>query len=349
MQPVRTGKYIASLKEDTGSVRKLMLLILLAVSLAAATASVAEAASSTRSGKMSSLPGTAYLFSYFINNGEDGLHLAWSVDGLNWTALNGDKSFLKPEAGESRLMRDPCLVYCPDKVFRMVWTTSWGGCTVGYASSKDLITWSGQQAIPVGEADKTDNCWAPELFYDAATKQYVIFWSSTVSGRFPQKPEEVGDGNHRTYYTTTRDFKTFAPTKLFFDPGFNCIDTTMIKANGKYHLIFKDERPKPVWQKNLRTAEGPTALGPWSNISEPFSRHGVEGPSVLKIGDYYVCYFDGFAGGGYGAMKTRDFITWEEQSDRLVVPPGTKHGTAFAVPGRVIEKLIASGMTDPNR
>ncbi|MCX6996802.1 MAG: arabinosidase [Kiritimatiellaeota bacterium] len=40
-------------------------------------------------------------------------------------------------------------------------------------------------------------------------------------------------------------------------------------------------------------------------------------------------------------MKTRDFIKWEEQSTRLVVPPGTRHGAALTVPGKVIEKLMA--------
>ena len=71
------------------------------------------------------------------------------------------------------------------------------------------------------------------------------------------------------------------------------------------------------------------------------SRKGVEGPSVLKMGNEYVVYFDGFAGGGYGAMKTKDFIKWDEQSTKLVVPPGTKHGSALAVPGKIIGNLLA--------
>jgi|GEM_PF-6819400 len=37
-----------------------------------------------------------YLFSYFTGNGEDGLHLAWSEDGLNWAALRNNTSFLTP-------------------------------------------------------------------------------------------------------------------------------------------------------------------------------------------------------------------------------------------------------------
>ena len=46
-----------------------------------------------------------YLFSYFTDNGEDGLHFAASADGLTWTALNHGASFLQPQVG-SKLMRD---------------------------------------------------------------------------------------------------------------------------------------------------------------------------------------------------------------------------------------------------
>jgi len=50
----------------------------------------------------------AYIFSYFCGQ-SDGLHLAVSDDGLNWTALNGNKSVLKPMVGKDRLMRDPSI------------------------------------------------------------------------------------------------------------------------------------------------------------------------------------------------------------------------------------------------
>ena len=73
------------------------------------------------------VPDKAFLFSYFTGNGEDGLHLAWSRDGYHWERLNGGKSFLRPEVGESKLMRDPCLLRGPDGTFHLVWTTSWKG------------------------------------------------------------------------------------------------------------------------------------------------------------------------------------------------------------------------------
>ena len=49
-----------------------------------------------------------YLFSYFKGNG-DGLHLAYSYDGLKWEALRNDSIILKPEIGKNKLMRDQVL------------------------------------------------------------------------------------------------------------------------------------------------------------------------------------------------------------------------------------------------
>jgi len=40
-------------------------------------------------------------FLIFINDSRDGLHLAYSYDGLNWTALNGGKSYLPPDVGKA--------------------------------------------------------------------------------------------------------------------------------------------------------------------------------------------------------------------------------------------------------
>lgn len=68
--------------------------------------------------------GTAYLFSYFTGNGDDGPHFARSTDGLTWTAVDGNRSFLTPAVG-SKLMRDPSIARGPDGTFHMVWTTGW--------------------------------------------------------------------------------------------------------------------------------------------------------------------------------------------------------------------------------
>ena len=111
-----------------------------------------------------------YLFTSFRGNGDDGLHLAYSRDGLKWTALNGDKSFLKPEAG-TKLMRDPCVCQGPNGTFNMVWTSGWWDKGIGIAHSKDLINWSEQKWLGVMEHEPIAvNCWAPEIFYDTQSK-----------------------------------------------------------------------------------------------------------------------------------------------------------------------------------
>ena len=115
-----------------------------------------------------------YLFAYFKNNGEDGLHLAYSEDGYAWKALHNDSSLLKPMVGKDKLMRDPCIIKGADGKFHMVWTVSWKEKGIGYASSKDLVNWSVQQYLPVMEHEPTaQNCWAPEIFYDKKDKQYI--------------------------------------------------------------------------------------------------------------------------------------------------------------------------------
>lgn len=290
------------------------------------------------------VPEKCYLFSYFIGNGEDGLHLAWSADGLKWAALKDGKSFLSPKVGKSKLMRDPCIARGPDGVFHMVWTDSWDSKTIGCASSKDLITWSDQKAVPVMADEPTvKNCWAPEIIYDESEKRFVIFWASTIPGKFPETElDGKNDNNHRIYATTTTDFETFSPTKLFFDPGFNCIDSTLLPIDGKAVMFFKDETKLPKPMKNLRIATAETLAGPWQAGEMPVNPPGswVEGPTALKVGDEVILYFDVYRQHHYGALKSRDLKTWTDVTAELSMPRGIRHGTAFDVPRDVLSELL---------
>lgn len=274
-----------------------------------------------------------YLFSYFKGNGEDGLHLAYSHDGYSWTALKGDSSFLKPTVSKDKLMRDPCIVRGPDGTYHMVWTVSWNAKGIGYASSTDLVHWSEQQYIPVMEQESTArNCWAPEIFYDARKKEYMIYWATTIPGRF-SKGDTSGDDkyNHRMYYVTTKDFKTFSPTKLLYDKDFNVIDAT-IQQNGKQYVMFlKDETRKPP-QKNLRVATSKNLTAGYSSPSAPITgKYWAEGPTVIKINGNWIVYFDKYTEHKYGAVQSSDLQRWTDISDKVSFPKGTRHGTVFTI------------------
>jgi len=277
----------------------------------------------------SNLPPTVYLFSSFRGNG-DGLHLAWSVDGLKWTALNEDRILLQPEVG-GKLMRDPCILQGPDGTFHMVWTSGWYERVIGYASSKDLRRWSPQRTIPVMEHEPTArNAWAPEIAYDAANRLFIIFWASTIPGRFPETDASGDHGlNHRMYCTTTRDFQTFTPTRLFFDPGYSVIDATLVQKDGRFYLVFKVETAKPV-MKHLRVAVSDGIMGPYKVVTDAFTDAWVEGPAVLCAGDRYIVYYDRYRDRKYGAMQSGDLLAWKDITEQLSLPAGTRHGTAFS-------------------
>jgi hypothetical protein len=287
-------------------------------------------------------PKTAYLFCYFKNNGEDGLHLAYSIDGFKWKSLHGDSSYLKPEVGDDKLMRDPCIVKGGDGLFHMVWTVSWKERGIGHASSKDLIHWSKQEYIPVMEHEATaKNCWAPEIFYDKPSKQYMLFWATTIPGRFP-KTDSLGDNNHRIYYVTTKDFKTYSKTQLLYDQGFNVIDATIQKQGNKYMMILKDETKKPV-QKNLRVSFSDNLTGGYGVPSAPITgKYWAEGPTAIKINNEWIVYFDKYTLHKYGAVSSTDLINWADISDKVSFPAGTRHGTVLTITEKELANLLSS-------
>jgi hypothetical protein len=277
-----------------------------------------------------------YLFSSFHEPADQGLRFLYSYNGYQWNDLN--RVYLKPSIGNQKVMRDPSVVKGPDGTFHLVWTSSWKGDKgFGYASSKDLVNWSEQRFIPVMEHEPTTvNVWAPELFYDEDNKQYIIIWASTIPFRFPKKLEEE-DNNHRMYYTTTKDFKTFSPTKLFIDPGFSVIDAVIVRRKANDFVLVLKDNTRPM--RNIKVAFGPTAIGPYTNISAPFTGNFTEGPSVANIGSEYLIYFDSYRDKKYGSVKTADFKTFNDASTETSVPAGHKHGTIFKASKKVLKGL----------
>ena len=305
--------------------------------------------------------GEAFLFSYFTRNGDDGLHLAYSIDGTTWRPLNGGRSVLKPAvigsgAGwqewntRTALMRDPSIARGPDGMFHMVWTIAWTDKGIGVAHSRDLITWSAQQRVPVMDHEPTAlNAWAPDLFYDEATREYVVVWATSIPGRFPKTDSlaqrtNKGRADHRLYYVTTRDFVTYSRATLLYDGGFAAIDGTITRQGNRYVLVMKDETFFPE-RRNLRVAFASKATGPYGAAAPAFTDLHTEGPSILRTGGWWYVYYDEYTRGHYGAVRTKDFVTFEGYRDSLVTPLGIRHGSAFLAPAAVLRGLIGLDST----
>lgn len=287
-----------------------------------------------------------YLFSYFVDNGQDGLHLAYSTDGLKWTPLNNGKSFLAPTVGKDKLMRDPFILQGKDGLYHLVWTSGWWEKQIGYASSPDLIHWSEQKGIPVMEHESTaKNSWAPEMVYDPESGEYIIFWATTIPGRHSDvaSSEREKGLNHRMYCSRTKDFQSFSPTEMFFNPDFSVIDATIFPKKNKFYMFLKNENPNPP-EKNIRITIADKASGPYPvQVSAPITgKYWAEGPTALQVGKYVYVYFDKYTEHKYGALRTKNMKDWEDVSDQVSFPQGVRHGTAFAVSGKVLKMLLNS-------
>lgn len=277
-----------------------------------------------------------YMFSTFREPADKGLFLAYSEDGYHWNDLGGP--YLAPEIGNQKVMRDPSVVLGPDGTFHFVWTSSWrGDLGFGYASSKDLINWSKEKYIEVMTDTSTVNVWAPELFYDDIENQFIIIWASTIPYKF-EKGEEEERNNHRMYYTTTKDFVTFSETKLFLDPGFSVIDCVILKRDSTDYVLVLKDNTRPM--RNIKVAFSNDPLGPYHDISEPFTPFKSEGPAWAKVGEDYLIYFDEYGEKKYGAVRTRDFKSFENISSEISLPEGHKHGTIFKVKQQIVDQLI---------
>ncbi|CAN5741261.1 hypothetical protein BH10ACI4_BH10ACI4_00230 [soil metagenome] len=286
-----------------------------------------------------------WLFAGFKANSEDGVYYALSSDGYHWTLANGGKPIVH-QTEPDELMRDPFLQRAPDNSFRMVWTWAWRSPTVlGYSSSTDLIHWTKHQQLPVMANEPTAlNAWAPALYYNPAKKNWLIFWSSTIPGRFPG--EDSGDGklNHRIWSTTTKDFTSLTPAKVFFDPGYSVIDATLIQPSPKtpYTLIFKDERKTPL-QKHLQTAQGPTLEGPWSKISAPISETWSEGAAIIPVQGGFLAYYDHYTKPQhYAAIFSKDLnLPWTDATAQIAFPEGMRHGSFLRLTQAEYDRLAA--------
>jgi len=269
---------------------------------------------------------SAFLFSYSTGDGSDGLHLLYSHDGIIWRTINNGESLLKPTIG--KFIQDPSIVQDAEGTFHMVFTTG-SNNSIGYASSKDLITWSEQKELPVMADEKQVlNSSAPELHYDKLSRSFQIIWASTIPDRF--KTEKSEDGlNNRIYATTTTDFKTFTKTKLLFDPEFSVSDGCILKSKGSYYLYFKNDM-----DRKIQYATSGRIKSFSSSVSEPISgKKFAKGPTALQVGDYTYVYWENDVDKRVSAVRCKNIskALWEDVTDMIKFPGNVKQGSAFIV------------------
>lgn len=298
--------------------------------------------------------GQRFVFPYFQGNGEEGVFLAVSEDGLHFEGVNDNEPILPaPDWEGEGLTRDPSIVY-HDGVFHMVWTTSWTSRSIGYAASRDLVEWSTPKKIDVWRGrEGVRNTWAPEIHWDPKQEEFFIIWASTLDDYRPEggRTADSHGYDHRMYVVRTTDFETFTEPELFYtpkDPEHGVIDAAVARdeTGDRWVMVIKNEMPPEAGGKNLRLAFSRHAQGPYdTTLGEAIVGHGTEiinrmgeGPSLMKVEDEWYLYWD--APGGpvpYCLATSKDLVHWENHSDELRMPvEHPRHGTIIRAPAEAI-------------
>ncbi len=134
----------------------------------------------------------------------------------------------------------------------------------------------------------------------------------------------------------------FKKTKLLLDPSFSIIDATISPAAKGYVMFLKNETRYPV-EKNIRVAYAKKLTGPYSTPGKPITgSYWAEGPTVLKMGNEWIVYFDKYTMRKYGAVLSSDLENWEDISDKITFPKGARHGTVFTITKAEFENLLSA-------
>ncbi|MCZ8520172.1 MULTISPECIES: glycoside hydrolase family 43 protein [Paenibacillus] len=280
-------------------------------------------------------PPAGYVLSYFGGVPyDDSLHLAYSTDGLNWTPLNGNQPVFRPGIG-TKHMRDPYVGRKQDGTFILLGTDNWNSEYLMAYDSADLIHWTNGRLIRMNTTAM--HTWAPEMYYDASKRQYGIVWSGNTD-------------RNRTYVNYTSDFRTVTAPSIYFDPGYDVIDSHIHPWNGTNYLFFKDERAAGTTAKSILAARS-AALSPGSfsvYTGASITENGTEGPFVIKArsGNRWYLYADYYSRGGiFGAWTTTDLGSgsWTKlASGTFSLPAGVRHAAAVEVSQSELDRLKAA-------
>ena len=169
----------------------------------------------------------------------------------------------------------------------------------------------------------------------------MIYWATTIASRYILKDTAAESRyNHRIYYVTTEDFKTFSKTRLLYEPGFSVIDASIVQEGDGYIMLLKNETRYPV-EKNIRIAYAKKLTGPYSAAGKPITgNYWAEGPTALKISKKWIVYFDKYRDHKYGAVESNDLLNWTDVSDKISFPTGRRHGTAFVISRGEFERMV---------
>jgi hypothetical protein len=308
-----------------------------------------------------------YLFFYFTGEGTatgEQVYLAASRgnDPLRWDEPNAGEPVRTSTLGDKGV-RDPFIIRSPKggrfyliaTDLRIYGNGDWdaaqrhGSRYIEVWESTDLVHWSAQRHVRVSP-DTAGNTWAPEAYWDPTIRAYVVFWASKLYAA--DDPNHTGDTYNRMLYATTRDFRTFSAPKVWNDPGYSVIDSTVIEHNGWYYRFTKDERsagPNAPCGKFITEERSHQVRDTsYDFVADCVGANGVsrgEGPTAFKSNteNRWYMFIDEFGGRGYVPFQTTDLASGQWQPvTSYTLPASPRHGTVLPVTSAELARVRAA-------
>ncbi len=309
-----------------------------------------------------------YLFAYFTADtlaGEN-IHLAASQgnSAMSWDVLNGGSPVLTSSEG-TRGLRDPFILRSAegDRFFLIATDlsigsgTSWdsaldnGSTYLEIWESTDLTTWSEQRHVEVS-GPFASMTWAPEAYWDEAAGEYVVYWSSRLFLDATRPYDKAGTPNYtysKVMYSTTRDFVSFTPAKVWQEAG-DRIDSTVIEDDGTFYRFTKEVTGcVDIVQESSPSLRALTVPGDyaWETDASCISKTArnttrtTEGPTIFRanqgdtslpagVAEGFYLFVDDFTGAGYLPLFSESLENpqWQTVAGAL---PRSRHGSVLPV------------------
>ncbi|UYQ95824.1 family 43 glycosylhydrolase [Chitinophaga horti] len=293
----------------------------------------------------------AYLFTYFTGNDES-VRFALSNDGYNFKALNNGQSVLDSDSiSATGGVRDPHILRgTGDNKFYMVATdmhtakNGWGPNTaIVLMRSTDLLDWR-THSIDIAKLypqfAAADRVWAPQTIYDAAKKQYMVYWSMRLGAQ---------DSDKIYYAYANKDFSALTTTpKVLFTPpaGTVCIDADIIPKDGKFHLFFKHAGGSKNGIKKAisnKLTEGYV----FQDKTLEQTTDEVEGSGIFKLNNSndYILMYDVYRNGRYEFARSSDLEHFSAINAAVTMDFKPRHGTVMPITDKEASALAAKWLT----
>ena len=288
-----------------------------------------------------------YLMIYFNGDvDQEVMHFSLSTDGVHWESCAGSdintRFPVKEDFGTMRL-RDPHLSRDENGSFIIAATEGGDHPYIYLYRSDDLLSFDDGHRLLVSYPDDAlgmtgEKAWAPEILYDNENQNYLIYYADHRE-------------NHGPVYViyTDLNFEDFTYPQILFDPGYPVIDSTIFPMNGRYWMLYKDERTAaqtiyPAVTDDLSLGFRETYDWKYLHLNRP-----VEGPIVFKDihSDIYHVYFDSFSEhtfyvGTFTALDYSSEIDWSDTAELVLPEADVRHGSVMPVTKKEYQRILES-------